>query len=55
MLIDGAAIDHATVLSRYGFFTFEPQGSGWRVNFRDVHGETRVRCVLENKSVMCRE
>jgi hypothetical protein len=55
MQIDGATVEHAAVLSRYGFFTFEPEGNAWRVSFRDVHGTTRTRCTLENKSFACRQ
>lgn len=54
MPIDGAPVEHATVLSRYGFFAFEPEGNAWRVSFRDVDGATRAHCVLENKSLTCR-
>jgi hypothetical protein len=54
MQIDGARVEHATVLSRYGFFAFEPEGNAWRVTFRDVHGATRAHCVLKNKSLACR-
>jgi hypothetical protein len=55
MQIDGATVEHGTVLSHYGFFTFEPEGNAWRVIFRDVHGMTRAGCRLENKSFACRQ
>ena len=32
--IDSATVEHATVLSQYGFFAFEPEGNAWRVTFR---------------------
>ena len=55
MQIDGAMVEDAAVLSRYGFFTFEPESNAWRVTFRDVDGMTRARCTLENKSFACRQ
>ena len=51
--IDGATVENAAVLSRHGFFTFEPESNAWRVTFRDVNGVTRARCTLNNKSFAC--
>jgi hypothetical protein len=55
MEIDGAVVEDAAVLSRHGFFTFEPESKAWRVTFRDVDGVTRARCTLENTSFACRQ
>ena len=52
--IDGAIVEDMAVLSRHGFFTFEPERDAWRVTFQDVSGMTRARCTLKNKSFGCR-
>ena len=53
--IDGAIVEDMAVVSRHGFFTFEPESSAWRVTFQDVDGITRARCTFRNKSFACRQ
>jgi hypothetical protein len=51
--VAGERVTAAKVLSRHGFFTFEPRAGGWAVTIRDVNGKAMTRCRLRDRSAVC--